>query len=426
MAKIVFIGEFAETPRYQGAGSSDVNPLSLTCALDGAAEYAKAAYCKGYTAGSCEGADPALEAEAVAAAKTADVCVLFVGLPPSCESEGFDRKHMRLPDGQNHLIEAVAAANPNVVVVLHNGAPVEMPWADKAGAILEAYLGGQAAGGAVADILFGAANPCGKLAESFPKKLSDNPSHLYYIGEGDVTEYREGIFVGYRYYDAKEMDVLFPFGHGLSYTTFAYSNLKLSAPSIEDTRQITASVDVTNTGPVAGKEVVQLYIGPKQKDDRVIRAEKELRGFEKIFLNPGETKTVTFTLDKAAFAYYNTQIHDWHVLSGIYRVLIARSSRDIALEAEVEVSSTVKIPMKIDVNTPFRDIVRLPGGPEFIKGLMAQAPQFAGEGGEPGSIEFMFERMLQDMNMRGLLMMDKTGATLESFQAMLDGQFNRG
>ncbi|MDR0325872.1 MAG: glycoside hydrolase family 3 C-terminal domain-containing protein [Oscillospiraceae bacterium] len=424
-AKIAFIGEFAEKPRYQGAGSSQVNPITMISALDGAAEYAKVTYCKGYSIHDCEEANPALEAEAVAAAKAADICVLFAGLPPAYESEGFDREHMRLPGGHVRLIEAVAAANPKLVVILYNGAPVEMPWAGKAGAILEAYLGGQAGGGAVADILFGASNPCGKLAESFPKKLSDNPSYLFFGGEGDAAEYREGIFVGYRYYDTKEMDVLFPFGHGLSYTAFTYSKMTLSAPAIDDTEMLTVTVDVTNTGKTAGKEIVQLYIGPMQQDERLIRAQKELRGFEKVFLQPGETKTVSFVLDKSAFSYYNTKIKDFHVLSGAYRVIAARSSRDIALETEVNVSSTVQIPFFVDVNTPFRDILRLPGGPEFVKGLAAQAPMFAQGENEPGSLGFMFEKMMQDMNMRSLLMMGKPGATLEGFQAMLDAQFNQ-
>ncbi|MCL1806199.1 MAG: glycoside hydrolase family 3 C-terminal domain-containing protein [Oscillospiraceae bacterium] len=424
--KIAFIGEFAENPRYQGAGSSQVNPIMMTTALEASKEYANVTYSKGYSINSCDQPDPNLQAQAVNAAKEADVCVLFVGLPPAYESEGFDRHHMRLPGGHISLIEAVAAVNPNVVVVLHNGAPVEMPWIGKAGAVLEGYLGGQAGGGAVADILFGASNPCGKLAESFPKKLSDNPSYLYYIGEGDVAEYREGIFVGYRYYDAKETGVLFPFGHGLSYTTFDYSNLKLSAPSMDDTQTLTVSVDVTNTGKTAGKEIVQLYAGAKEKDERVIRPEKELRGFEKVYLQPGETKTVTFRLDKTAFAYYNAAIHDWHVLSGTYRVMAARSSRDAALEAEVSVNSTGQIPFRVDVNTPFRDICKLPGGEAFMKGLIAQAPQFTTEnsGEEPGSIGFMFMKMLQDMNMRSFLMMGQPDATLEGFQAMLDAQFN--
>jgi beta-glucosidase len=413
-ARIAFVGEFAQTPRYQGAGSSGVNPAMMTNALDAASAYAKVTYSKGYESHKCETADPALEAEAVAAAKAADICVLFVGLPPAYESEGFDREHMRLPGGQNALIEAVAAVNSNVVVVLHNGSPVEMPWVDKVSAILEAYLGGQAGGGAVADILFGAANPCGKLAESFPKRLCDNPSYLYYYGEGDIAEYREGVFVGYRYYDAKETDVLFPFGHGLSYTTFAYSNLKICA----DTLAVT--VDVTNTGSVAGREVVQLYVAPKEKDDRVIRAPKELKGFEKVLLQPGETETVTIRLSERAFAYYNTVIHDWHVLSGTYRILTG------GLEAEVTLGpSATTVPFKADVNTPIRDIIRMKGGEAFVKKLMKYAPVDPFADAEPGSIGYMFLKMMPDMVARQLVMMGgPDGFTLEQFQAMLDTELN--
>jgi beta-glucosidase len=426
-ARIAFIGEFAEKPRYQGAGSSQVNPIKLTSALEAAVSYCKVDYAKGYIAGACEDADPALEAEAVAAAKKADVCVLFVGLPPAYESEGFDRGHMRLPPGQIKLIEAVTAANPNLVVVLHNGAPVEMPWAEAVPAILEGYLGGQAGGGAVCDILFGAANPCGKLAESFPKKLSDNPSYLYYLGECDTNEYREGIFVGYRYYDAKEAEVLFPFGHGLSYTTFEYSNLRLGAAEIKDTEKLNVSVDVTNTGQMAGKEIVQLYTGAKDKDDRVIRAPKELKGFEKVELKPGETKTVTFELDKSAFAYFSAKIHDWHVLTGAYRVMIGRSSRDIPLEGEINVSSDVKIPMKADINTPVRDLLRMNGGEAFVNEIFSRMPQMSdkAKNAEPGSLDFMFMKMLLEMNLRSFLMMGPGGVTAEELQAMLDEKLNK-
>jgi beta-glucosidase len=399
----------------------------MTSALEAVAEYCNVTYSKGYIANYSGEVNAELEAEAVAAAKDVDVCVLFVGLPPAYESEGFDRSHLQMPVGQVSLIEAVAEVNKNIVVVLHNGSPIQMPWIDKAGAILEAYLGGQAVGGAVVDILFGAVNPSGKLAESFPLKLSDNPSYLYYIGEGDIAEYREGIFVGYRYYDAKEMELLFPFGFGLSYTTFEYSNIKLDNAKIDDTQTLKVTVDVTNTGTVAGKEAVQLYVGPKAKDDRVIRPVKELRGFEKVHLEPGETKMVSFTLDKSAFAYYNTQISDWHVLGGVYTIMAARSSRDIALEADVEVVSTVQIPKRVDINTPFKDIMRLPGGPEFIKGLMAEAGDAIpkdDEEIEPGSIKFMFEMMMPEMVMRFILMMGRPGITIEMLQAMLNEHFN--
>ncbi|MCL2827307.1 MAG: glycoside hydrolase family 3 C-terminal domain-containing protein [Oscillospiraceae bacterium] len=425
--KIAFIGEFAETPRYQGGGSSQVNPTKLTSALDAAEAYGDVTYCRGYTTNNCDEPDAILEAEAIAVAKDADVCVLFIGLPVAYETEGLDRAHMGLPGGQNHLVEAVVAVNPNVVVVLYNGSPVEMPWADRVSAILEAYLGGQAGGGAVADLLFGAANPCGKLAESFPIKLSDTPSYLYYLGEGDIAEYREGIFVGYRYYDAKEMAVRFPFGHGLSYTTFEYANLYLSAVSMDDTETLTVTVDVTNMGSMAGKEVVQLYVGPKERDDRVIRAPKQLKGFRKVSLQPGETKTVSFALEKRAFAYYNTQISDWYVLTGDYRVMVGTSSREIALEAEISVNSTVKLPFRADVNTTVRDILRMDGGRALIAKLTANSPVYGNmdTSPEPGTIEYMLYSMLPDMVIRMVRMLgDRPDLSLEELQAMLDEHIN--
>nr|AGS53239.1 beta-glucosidase [uncultured bacterium contig00149] len=427
-AKIAFIGQFATEPRFQGGGSSQVNPLKMTPALEAAAAYAEVSYARGYETDNCDEPNAALEAEAVAAARAADVCVLFVGLPPSYESEGFDRDHMRIPGGQNALVEAVAAANKNVVVVLHNGSPVEMQWVDKVPTILEAYLGGQAGGGAVADILFGAQNPCGKLAESLPKKLSDNPSYLNYFGEADVTRYREGVFVGYRYYDAKEMDVLFPFGHGLGYTSFEYSNLKLGAAHIKDEQTLDVSVDITNTGKVAGKEIVQVYVGPNHKDDHIIRPVKELRAFKKVPLEPGETKTVSFTLDKRAFAYYNTEIRDWHVASGAYSILVGRSSRDIAAQADVDVVSTVPIPMKADVNTPFCDIMRLPGGLEFVNELARRSHKFASSAEDAPDLEsfdYMFMKMIPEMVGRQLIMLNTVNMPVEELQEILDERFNQ-
>ena len=260
-----------------------------------------------------------------------------------------------MPESQNRLISAVAKANPNTVVVLHNGSPVEMPWIGEVAGVLEAYLGGQAVGKAVVRVLYVDANPCGKLPESFPIQLEDNPSYLYYGGERDVTEYREGVFVGYRYYDKKKMQVLFPFGYGLSYTTFAYANLTVDKDAMLDTDTLTVRVDVTNTGALAGKEVVQLYVAPLGGE--AIRPVRELKGFEKVLLQPGETKTVTFTLDKRAFAYWDTRIHDWYVESGDYGIEIARSSRDIALAETVRVESTGALPrVRYDMNSIFLDI----------------------------------------------------------------------
>ena len=364
--EIAFIGEFAEKPRFQGGGSSHINCFKTTSALE-AAEGLKIRYARGYSVADDCATDEMIR-EAVEAARSARVAVVFAGLPDVYESEGYDRTHMRMPDCQNRLIEAVAAANPNTVVVLYNGSPVEMPWIGSVKAVLEAYLGGQAVGLATVRILFGEVNPSGKLPESFPKKLADNPSYLFYGGEGDTAEYREGIFVGYRYYDRKETELLFPFGHGLSYTSFDFSDLRLSRERITDQESLTATVRVTNTGKRAGKTVVQLYVGDCESS--VFRPVRELKGFEKIFLEPGESKDVSFTLDKRSFAYWNTKIHDWHVESGEFRIEIGHSSRDIACCAAVQVDSTAEIPRRYDVNSIFMDLMQDPRADTVLKPLL--------------------------------------------------------
>ena len=325
---IAIIGEFAKRPRYQGGGSSHVNPTKLDDIYEqikkSAGDNVNVIYAQGYSLEKDE-VDEGLLKEAKHAAVQADVAVIFAGLPEHYESEGYDRQHMRMPESHCTLIEAVAQVQSNVVVVLSNGSPVEMPWLDKAKGVLEANLAGQTMGGAIADLLFGDANPSGKLSETFPKELSHNPSYLNFPGEGDKVEYREGIFVGYRYYDKKNLEPLFPFGYGLSYTTFEYSNLNISKNEILDTETVTVSVKVKNIGEITGKEVVQLYI--RDIESSVIRPEKELKGFEKIELKPGEEKTVVFELDKRAFAYYNVDIGDWHVETGEFEILIGKSSR---------------------------------------------------------------------------------------------------
>ena len=298
--EIAFIGEFAEKPRFQGGGSSHINCFKTTGALE-AAKGLKVTYARGYDVAADDAPD-AMIAEAVAAAKKAKVAVVFAGLPDAYESEGYDRTHMRMPESQNRLIEAVAEANTNTVVVLHNGSPVEMPWIGRVKAVLEAYLGGQAVGLATVRVLYGDVNPSGHLPESFPVKLEYNPSYLFFGGEPRGTEYREGIFVGYRYYDKKKMDVLFPFGHGLSYTTFEYSSLKLSRDAMKDTDTVEVKATVKNTGSRAGKAVVQLYVGDAECYVNAIRPVRELKGFRKVFLEPGESKEVSFTLCKRAFA----------------------------------------------------------------------------------------------------------------------------
>ena len=327
--KVAFIGKYAEEPRYQGGGSSHINSFKTESAMD-AVEFLATVkkenitFAKGFDDVE-DKADEALAAKAVEAAANADVAVIFAGLPDSFESEGYDRKHLGMPNCQNALIEAVAEAQPNTIVVLHNGAPVEMPWLGKVKAVLEAYLGGQAVGGAVVNVLYGNANPSGRLAETFPLRIQDTPCYLNYGGEHDKSVYSEGVFVGYRYYTSKEMEVLFPFGYGLSYTTFSYGNLTLDKKEFKESEKLLVSVDVTNTGACTGKEVVQLYVAPK--GGTIIRPVRELKAFEKTELAPGETKTVTFELDSRAYAYWNTEIHDWHVETGAYEIQISGMHR---------------------------------------------------------------------------------------------------
>ena len=353
--QVAFIGEFAEKPRFQGGGSSHINSFKTTSALEAAKEAGlQVVYARGYSVKE-DAATEAQIAEAVAAAKAARVAVVFAGLPDAYESEGYDRKNMDMPACQNQLIEAVAAANPNTVVVLHNGAPVAMPWIDRVAAVLEAYLGGQAVGTATVRVLYGDVNPSGHLAESFPLKLQDNPSYLYFGGDARATEYREGIFVGYRYYDKKDMEVLFPFGYGLSYTTFEYSNLRLNAQEIRDTDELTVTVTVKNTGSRAGKAVAQLYVGDVESD--AIRPLRELKGFTKVALEPGESRDVTFTLNKRSFASWNEKIHDWHVESGDFTIQVGASSRELPLCACVRVQSTVQVPMTYSVDSIFMDLM---------------------------------------------------------------------
>lgn len=366
--KVAFVGGFAKKPRFQGGGSSHINCFKITNALEAVPADAQVIYAEGFPADK-DLYDEKLAAEALQAAKVADKVVIFAGLPDSFESEGYDRSHMRLPDCQNRLIAKILEVQPNTVIVLHNGSPVEMPWINNVKGILEAYLGGQAGGAAVANILYGIVNPSGKLAETIPVKLADNPSYLNF-GGGDKVEYREGVFVGYRYYDTKQMEVAYPFGYGLSYTTFTYSNLQISNTNPTEKDTVTVSVDVTNTGNVAGKEAVQLYV--KDMTASTIRPEKELKGFEKVQLAPGETKTVTMKLDKRSFAWYNTQLQDWYAASGKYEILIGASSRDIRLSETIELSSSQVIPMHIHMNTTLGELFNNPNTKEAAKELTSR------------------------------------------------------
>jgi beta-glucosidase len=423
-SRVAFIGKYADKPRYQGGGSSHVNSFKTESALAAVKGIADVTYAQGYEDNK-DIINEEMIREAEEAAKNAEVAVIFAGLPDVFESEAYDRSHMSMPNCQNELIKRIAKVQPHTVVVLHNGSPIEMPWEEEVKGILEAYLGGQAVGKACVDVLFGDVNPSGKLPETFPRKLQDNPSYLYYGGEGDSSEYREGVFVGYRYYDAKYMDVLFPFGYGLSYTTFNYSNLKSSSKDIKDTENLTVTVDVTNTGGKAGKEIVQLYVG--KQESKVKRPLKELRGFEKLSLNPGETKTVTFTLTKRAFSYYNTEINDWYEENGDYQILIGKSSRDIVINDTVHVEASKMLPFKLTVNTTFGDLFENPEASEALKPLIdIVKSSFIGQAKDKDDekseaiTEDMGNAMLKYLPLRGLISFGSGNITYDMLTAMVE------
>ncbi|MGE8205474.1 glycoside hydrolase family 3 C-terminal domain-containing protein [Heyndrickxia sp. NPDC080065] len=419
---VAVIGGFAQTPRYQGGGSSHIVPTKLENILEEIKSVSSTdtnvLYAQGYNLNNDE-VEEALIKEATEAAVAADTVVLFVGLPDRYESEGYDREHLRMPENHIKLIEAVAEVNPNIVVVLSNGAPIEMPWLDKVKAVLEGYLGGQALGGAIADLLFGDANPSGKLAETFPKVISDNPSFLNFPGEGDKVEYKEGIFVGYRYYDKKNIDPLFPFGYGLSYTSFEYSNLIVDKKEIKDTDSLNVTVSVKNIGNVTGKEIVQLYV--QDVASSVVRPEKELKGFEKVELQPGEERTVTFTLNKRSFAYYNVELKDWYVETGEFNILVGKSSRDIVLSEGIHVQSTVSVPKSVHRNTTVGDLLSNPILAPIAKELLAKANEsnpLNMEDMDPDAAEMM-AAMMKHMPLRALVNFSQGAFTEEMLSELI-------
>ena len=398
--KVAIIGEFAKKPRFQGGGSSHINCCRVTSLMDAAGEIPGVRYAQGYRIDS-DLPDEKLQAEAAALAAESDKAVVVIGLPDSYESEGYDRTHMRLPENQNALAEAVAAANPNTVVLLYNGSPVEMPWADRAAGILEGYLAGQNVGTGNRMVLWGEMNPSARLAETIPMRLEDTPCFLSYGGEGNTAVYSEGIFVGYRYYDKKKIPVRFPFGFGLSYTTFEYSGLRLDKKEMKDTEVLTVSVDVTNTGKITGKEVVQLYVADRESRE-VFRPVRELKGFDKITLAPGETKTVTFTLDRRAFAWWNTRIHDWYVESGEFDIQICRNASEVILQETVTVEGTAVLPITVDEDTILMDLAKYPAKMAVMKMMNLQNPLAGPEGEDKAEkkeqTEAAAEAITEEMN----------------------------
>ena len=419
--KVAFIGKYAETPRYQGGGSSHINSWKVESAVEAVKEIAEVTFAGGFE-DDVDEVNEELQNEAVRIAQEAEVAVIFAGLPDNFESERYDRKHLNLPNCQNALIEKICNVQKNTIVVLHNGSPVTMPWKDRVKGIVEAYLGGQAVGKAVVNILYGNVNPSGRLAETLPLRLADTPCYLTYGKGMDEAVYSEGVFVGYRYYMSKKQEVLFPFGYGLSYTTFTYGNLKLDKSAMTDQEALTVSVDVENTGNRAGKEVVQIYVAPGESE--TARPVKELRAFDKIELAPGEKKTVVFELDARAFAYWNTELHDWFVESGDYEIQVGKNVEEVLLSESVQVEGTKKIKKIYTLNTCMGELMRdekagavfgqMMGGNQQAK-EMAEANQEDPSGAVNAE---MMAAMMNDMPLRQLLSF-VPGMTREALEQIL-------
>jgi beta-glucosidase len=405
---IAVIGRSAENAHFQGGGSSHINPTKVAVPfkeLKAQAGNTELTYAEGYPTDDSFRQD--LIDQAVTLAQSADVAVLYIALPTYKESEGYDRTDLDLTDQQVALIKAVAKAQPKTVVVLNNGAPIAMSaWIDDVAAVLEGWMMGQAGGVAIADVLFGKINPCGKLAETFPLKLSDTPAYLNWPGEAGAVHYGEGLFIGYRYYDAKQMPVLFPFGYGLSYTAFEYSNAKVSAKSFKDTDGVMVTVDVTNTGDVAGKETVQVYVHDQKSG--LVRPEKELKGFAKVELQPGETKSVSIQLDFRAFAFYHPEYKQWITEDGDFDILIAASAADIRQTLTVTLESTLSLPCILDKESTIREWMADPRGkavlgPVYAKMEEESRKMFGGDG-EESNIGMNFMDSLGDMPLVSVLM----------------------
>ncbi len=466
-AKVAVIGEFAKSPRYQGAGSSHVASYRVNSVIDEFTDKGVSfEYSQGYDAKS-DMPDMQLITQAVKTAKRCDVALVFIGLPDAYESEGYDRTHLELPPSHTMLIESICNANKSTIAVIYTGGAVVMPWMKLVKGALLMYLTGQNNGGAVYDLVFGSFSPCGKLAETFPKALEDNPSYNWFA-KNKVTEYRESIYVGYRYYDTAKKQVAFPFGYGLSYAKFEYSNLTLDKSIMRDDELLNVKFKIKNTSHTEAKEIVQLYI--KASSDIVFRPVRELKQFVKVNLKPMEEKNIIFELDKSAFAYWNTYISDWHVESGIYTVEIASSSKDVRLASQITVEGNKEIRLPdfsakspiyyslsrdmlnipdnqfravlgfeipnepsnrpYTINSTIRDIRTSLVGRIIVKLLERTAKKMTGElSKDSESMKKIIEGMIYDMPLRSLCTM--TGGMfsrekVDSIVIMLNGNIIRG
>jgi beta-glucosidase len=406
--RIAVIGRAAQEPRIQGGGSSQITPTQVDVPIDELrrlAGDAEISYAEGYDDGAATRSD--LVAAAVATATDSDVAIVFVAMPLDQESEGGDRTDLDLTSQHVDLIRAVCAAQPRTVVVLFNGSAVAVaPWIDGTAAVLEAWLSGQAAGGAVADVLFGVVNPSGRLAETFPLRLEDTPAYLDFPGDGDRVRYGEGVYIGYRWYDARDLPVAFPFGHGLSYTTFRFDDARASAATFADLDGVTVTVDVTNTGSRAGSEVVQVYV--RDVEASVRRPAKELRGFAKVRLEPGETQAVEVRLEPRAFAFWDVRRHAWVTEAGAFEILIGSSSAAIHAVVPVTVVESAALPPTLSDMSPLQDwlgdVAGRPGALELVRSL---APILGGVFGEavtdPDALDPHFHSYFSAMPIRDLL-----------------------
>jgi beta-glucosidase len=421
--RIAVIGRSAQAPHFQGGGSSHINPTQVDIPCDELQKLAGDASltcCDGYPA--TPAFDQALIDEAVAAAQAADVALLFTALPAFIESEGYDRVDLGLTPQQVALIQAVCAAQPDTVVILNNGSALTMgEWLAGPAAVLEAWMMGQAGGGAIADVLFGKVNPSGKLAETFPLKLADVPAAINFPGGAGEVRYGEGIFIGYRYYDATARPVAFPFGYGLSYTSFAYSNPRLSAAAFDDVDGLTVSVDVTNTGAVAGKEIVQVYVHDRKSG--LARPPKELKGFAKVTLQPGETTTVTIALNFRAFAYYHPGYRQWITEDGEFDILIGASAADIRGALTATLRSTLKLPCILNRESTVREWLADPAGrvafDPMYRMIKARTAAMFGGGEEGGGIGMDPMGFMMEMPLLSLLQFQEAGLPMPA-EAIVD------
>ncbi|HEY3339179.1 MAG TPA: glycoside hydrolase family 3 C-terminal domain-containing protein [Propionicimonas sp.] len=400
--RVAVVGEFARTPRYQGAGSSRVNPTRLDNALDAITALVghEVPFAPGFTTAPGQELAASAHEDAVAAARDADVVLAFLGLGESHESEGYDRDTCDLPAEQLSLLEDILAVNSNVVVVLSNGSSVLLPFAGRVRAVVEGWLLGQAGGPAIADVLYGVVNPSGKITETIPHRLEDVPSFLHFPGDTSGVRYGEGLFVGYRGYDAAGTDVAFPFGHGLSYTSFGYSDLTVSAGDAG----LAVALTVTNTGERAGREVVQAYVSVPGSG--VVRVPRELKGFAAVTLEPGESRRVAIAVPTDELAYWSVQDHAWVVESGNYTVDVGSSSRDLRACAGVDVTGNEPV-RPLSLESTVAEALTVPGFDEVL------APMMTIFGEDPDLV-----RMMESMPLAALV--GFSGQSEDAFQPVLD------